>query len=252
MPTVTLSKRVKMIWGLSLHGWEDLMRGSLLVVGVSGLIAGLSTWFVVKLQRAEIAQSAIELTQYKSDAAVKVEEAKKEGVQAGKAAGNALVRAAELEKEAANARLETEKLKGAIAWRIIPPEELAKLQLFVAANPGSVNIQYTEGDPEALYLAMQFFKVFNEAHWNVGFGSLGLVDGIVFGIAIPDNAQSDVKSVRAALSSANIPFGTVIPPSAAARSSGTKVNGPLLMIGSKITAYSVTPISTGSQKSDQK
>jgi hypothetical protein len=61
MPAVTLSKRVKMIWGLSLHGWEDLMRGSLLVVGVFGLIAGLSTWFVVKLQRVEIAKSEIEL-----------------------------------------------------------------------------------------------------------------------------------------------------------------------------------------------
>lgn len=43
-----------MIWGLSLHGWEDVMRASLAIVGVSGLVVGLSTFFVVKLQREEI------------------------------------------------------------------------------------------------------------------------------------------------------------------------------------------------------
>ncbi len=43
-----------MILGLSLHGWEDVMRISLAIVGVAGLIVGLSTFFVVKLQREEI------------------------------------------------------------------------------------------------------------------------------------------------------------------------------------------------------
>jgi hypothetical protein len=101
MPIVTLSKRVKMIWGLSLHSWEDLMRVSLIIVGVFGLIAGLSTWFVVKLQRAEITESAKELEQYKVDAAIKVEEARSEGIKAGEAAGSAILRAAELEKQTA-------------------------------------------------------------------------------------------------------------------------------------------------------
>ena len=54
MQDATQSKRVKMIWGLSLQGWEDVMRGSLALVGVFGLIVGLSTWYVVKLQRHEI------------------------------------------------------------------------------------------------------------------------------------------------------------------------------------------------------
>lgn len=46
-----------MIWGLSLHGWEDIMRGSLAIVGVFGLLVGVSTFFVVRLQREEIAAS---------------------------------------------------------------------------------------------------------------------------------------------------------------------------------------------------
>ena len=65
-----------MIWGFSLHGWEDVMRFSLAIVGVFGLIVGLSTWFVVKLQRAEIAESKIESDKYKIDTSKEISEAK--------------------------------------------------------------------------------------------------------------------------------------------------------------------------------
>ena len=58
-----------MIWGLSLHGWEDAMRFSLAIVGIFGLIVGLSTWFVVRLQRAEIEHSREEFERYKVGAA---------------------------------------------------------------------------------------------------------------------------------------------------------------------------------------
>ena len=43
-----------MIWGLELHTWEEIMRGSLVAVGAFGLIGGLATWFVVSLQRGEL------------------------------------------------------------------------------------------------------------------------------------------------------------------------------------------------------
>lgn len=54
------------------------MRVSLIVVGVSGLIAGLATWFVVKLQRAELEQSTIEEEKYRreSDERIKAAEAR--------------------------------------------------------------------------------------------------------------------------------------------------------------------------------
>jgi len=52
--TEVLSKSERMIWGLSLHGWEDVMRASLVIVGIAGLIVGISTFFVVKLQREEL------------------------------------------------------------------------------------------------------------------------------------------------------------------------------------------------------
>lgn len=74
MPTTTWSKKVKMIWGLSLHGWEDAMRFSLAVIGIFGLIVGLSTWFVVKMQREEIAASQGEFERYKLEASKEIAE----------------------------------------------------------------------------------------------------------------------------------------------------------------------------------
>jgi hypothetical protein len=54
MATANQSKKENMIWGLSLQGWEDVMRLSLVFAGGAAVFIGLSTWFVVKLQRDEI------------------------------------------------------------------------------------------------------------------------------------------------------------------------------------------------------
>src|SRR6266478_4464256 len=62
---------------------------------------------------------------------------------------------AKLAHEAAAAKLETEKLKQVVAWRVIPPEAIAELEKVLSRKPGSVNLRYTDGDPEALFLAIQ-------------------------------------------------------------------------------------------------
>jgi len=211
------------------------MRASLLIVGVTGLIGGLSTWFVVKLQRAEIAQSAIELVQYKSDAAVKVEEARSEGVQAGKAAGNALVRAAELEKEAADARLETEKLKAVVAWRTFSAAQGAELERVLSGKPGSVNLRWMDGDPEALFLAIQISHIFERAHWKVAPGSLKPANGIMFGFVLPPVAGDDAETLRQALTAAKLSFSAVPFSQAGASFNVSEIpNAPFLMVGSRM------------------
>lgn len=212
------------------------MRASLLVVGVFGLIAGLATWFVVKLQRAEIVQSAIELDQYKTDASIKVEEARKEGVEAGKTAGNALVRAAGLEKEAANARLETEKLKAVVAWRTIPDANSGAFKKALEAKPGSVNLRWTDGDPEALFLAIQISNILSAAHWNVAAGSIKPANSIMFGIILPPVAGDDAQTLREALMAAKLPFSAVPLPSAGGLSFNvSEIPGaPFLMVGSRM------------------
>lgn len=50
-----------------------------------------------------------------------------------------------LEKEAADAQLETERLKQVVAWRSIPPGNASELGKVLVAKPGSVNLRYTDG-----------------------------------------------------------------------------------------------------------
>lgn len=160
-----------MIWGLSLHGWEDVMRVSLIIVGVSGSIAGLATWFVVKLQRTEIMQSEIALEKYKEDTKVKVEEAKNQGIEAGKTAGDALVRAAALEKDAAQSKERAAKLELELAKikqpRLIPEEKLKplakKLESF-SSTPFDLAI--IPGDPEAAIFGVTIATVLETAGWK--------------------------------------------------------------------------------------
>jgi hypothetical protein len=66
MPSITLAERGRVIWGLSLHGWEEVMRWSLASVGLFALIVGVATYFVVTLQREEIAESRARIEQLKS------------------------------------------------------------------------------------------------------------------------------------------------------------------------------------------
>ena len=70
--TVVFSKRVRRMLGLSLHGWENWMVGSLIVAAIFALIAGFSTWAVVKLQRQEISASKEDFDRYKLDTEEKI------------------------------------------------------------------------------------------------------------------------------------------------------------------------------------
>src|SRR6476620_7316052 len=65
----TLSRRRGMIWGLSLHGWEEIMRGAIAAVGIFGLLVGVATYFVVTLTREEAAESKRQFEEYKIEAA---------------------------------------------------------------------------------------------------------------------------------------------------------------------------------------
>jgi hypothetical protein len=208
MPTTNLSKKVKMIWGFSLHGWEDVMRFSLAVVGVFGLIVGLSTWFVVRLQRTEIEQSRIELEEYKVTAGKEVAVAKAVADTARADVEKAHVEISNANKEAAVARLEQERLKAQLAWRVLTPEIAARLEAALTSNPGNVNIRHTANDPEALYFAIQLANIFAKARWAVGFSSQTIGGMMVFGLIVPDTATVSTPLLRSAFAAANIGFSS--------------------------------------------
>jgi len=153
---------------------------------------------------------------------------------ANERAANLEVKAAGLEKEAADAKLEQEKLKAQLAWRLISPAIASKLERVLSVDPGSVNLRYTDGDPEALYLAIQFSQIFAKAHWKVAPGAVKLSNAIVFGINLPDANSVDARTLRKAFSAANVPFSpNALPPPGVSFNISAILEAPVLMVGSK-------------------
>gem|GEM_PF-7056821 len=91
------------------------MLWSLAIAGVFALAVFGTTRAVVVLQRHETAAANKELEEYKLSVEGKVADAKKEGIEAGRIAGNALVRQAELERETARLAAEAEASKAQTA-----------------------------------------------------------------------------------------------------------------------------------------
>ncbi|MBR1204514.1 MULTISPECIES: hypothetical protein [unclassified Bradyrhizobium] len=158
--------------------------------------------------------------------------AEEKAAHANELAGQAHERAAALEKEAANARLETERLKQAVTWRTLPIDVAEKLEAELSKAPGSVNLRYTDGDPEALYLAIQIGNILGKAKWQVAPGAVKPSGMIMFGISIAD--VPGAKSLRAAFTAANVPYSNdVLQQSGVAFNIATIQGAPVLMIGSK-------------------
>jgi hypothetical protein len=228
------SKKVRRMLGLSLDFWNNILVVFLGLGALAAIIVVVSTFIVIRLQRLEAADASLAFEQYKLGVSAQVADAKREGIEAGKMAGNAVLRAAELENEAANARLETEKIKGVVAWRVLSPETASKLEQVLATKPGSVNLRYTDGDPEALFLASQISQILNQAHWKLAPGALKLPNTIIVGFVLPDATGADAQTLRGAFSSAKVPFMTnPLPASGLGFSTSTIAGAPTLMVGSK-------------------
>jgi hypothetical protein len=143
-------------------------------------------------------------------------------------------RARSLEKETAQARLETENLKARVSWRTIPPDSAATLERVLASSPGVVNLRYTDGDAEAMYLAIQISNVFAKAKWRVAPGSLKSANTLHVGISLPNSEGESAQVLRRAFSIAGIPFSEN-----AVTEDGVSFNiveipgAPILMVGIK-------------------
>lgn len=120
-----------------------------------------------------------------------IKRAEERAAAAEERAAHANERAATLEKSAAEARLETERLKSQVAWRSLSVDQTKVLERELTKAPGTVNLRYIDGDPEALYFAIQIAKLLERAHWQIATGAVK-PNGLVFGVVMPqgDNALS--------------------------------------------------------------
>jgi len=139
------------------------------------------------------------------------------------------------EKEAANARLETEKLKVVVAWRTLSASQVTEFEKALTVKPGAVNLRWTDGDPEALFLATQISQVLGKARWQVAPGSFKPANSMMFGIVLPPVSGEDATTLREALNAAKITYSAVpISQDGAAFNVSTIPGAPFLMIGSRM------------------
>lgn len=158
----TVRKASKML-GLNLHAWEILMVFSLVAVAFATVI-------VVALTKKEVSEIKREYDTHKLTVDAKVAEAKVTGIKAGETAGDALVRAAALEKEAARltkeaeeAKLETERLKAQTAWRRLSPDQQKAIVDDLSGKTLAIHFDYSQNDPEAMQFSEELLKAIRDA-----------------------------------------------------------------------------------------
>lgn len=161
------TKLRQMLFGLELHTWEQWMLGSLGLAALAAFAVVITTTAVVFLTRASAEQAKQELDAYKLTVEGQVADAKTEGIEAGKTAGNALLRAAALEREAqqlkaANLALEIQiqprRLTGEISTKL--SDALSKMA------PLPIGIVSRLFDPEGADFADDLANSFAAAHWQ--------------------------------------------------------------------------------------
>jgi hypothetical protein len=94
-------------------------------------------------------------------------------------------RAASAQKDAANARLETEKLRSEMGGRTLSSAKFEQLVSMLKAHPGTVTLWSEQGDEEAFEFKNQLQSAFSKAGWKASLadeqdvGFLGTLWGIV-------------------------------------------------------------------------
>lgn len=155
-------------------------------------------------------------------------------------AGNARERAGKLEeqagtlkKEAEDARLEQERLKARLAWRVLTPEIQTKLKTAFSVRPSKINIEYVANDTESQYFAIQLANLLTDANWQVGFLQVTYAGQIFFGLWIPESKYEGTTFLREALTAAQISFAAGELPSNSMGYGARVQDAGTLLVGSK-------------------
>ena len=162
-------------------------------------------------------------------------------VRFGHVAGDILkMRLAEAVEHAANAELETEKLRAQFSWRRLSAEQISKFLDALADKARlSIHITYAGDDPEANTFAREIGALFKKSGWKVGFTSASYAGEVAFGLRLPLYAPPNLDAcgiARIALSAASIEFsGAEAPGWFMGNGSGDSVTSPCanLYVGPK-------------------
>jgi hypothetical protein len=165
--TTTISVPEKLMLGHNADWWGMAMLWSLGFAALCAFAVVFTTAAVVKLQRQGEADAKRALETYKATVAGQIAEANKKGVEAGEAAGDALLRAAALEKEAQELKAENLALRMKIQPRRLTGEESRKLSAALSEMPRRpIGIVSRIFDPEGADFADDLSIAFDNAHWE--------------------------------------------------------------------------------------
>lgn len=158
--------------------WANWLLLGSLVVGV------IASYAIVQSGKIRDQQSKLDLADAKS------------------ATANANERAAQLEKEAALAKLETERLKQAAAWRQLTPEQhLELIRQLKGKISGKVWVEVVDTDPEAVNFHQSIWETLKAAEIDVQWFS-GWERAV--GLQLTNSSSSEGKILKDAFSSVGI------------------------------------------------
>lgn len=158
------------------------------------------------------------------------EQSKRDLAEARTVAAQAHERAAILEKEAASARLETERLKALAAWRRISSDQHAKLVESLRGKvKGKVWVEFVDTDPEATQFHADLWQTLKDANVNVQWFS-GWERAV--GLQITNSQSEDAQILQRAFNAVGIAFESKNEPGLKSAAADVEI-----IIGSKPPAF---------------
>ena len=199
--------------GLALDAWNNVMVSSLGVAAIAAVVVVVSTFAVVRLTKQEAEDAQRDLEAYKLTVEGKVADAKREGIEAGKAAGDALLRAASLEKQAEELKKANLELEAQIQPRRVSGANLQKMMDELSkVRPQPVAVVSRILDAEGQDFGDDLENALKGAKWQtVRFSNWLCTDKGVFiatveGTPMPPEIES---AIAAALDAAKIEHKTI-------------------------------------------
>jgi hypothetical protein len=191
------------MWSFTDPFWEAVFKWATIAAAVFGG-TGIAAAFV----SAWVGYQITDATQKEADRQIR--EARTETDRANVEIAQANERTAQLATEAAQARLEQERLKQVVSWRIFSLETIALLgDSLLAPTRVPIVLAYAAGDPESLYLAIQISSAFQRAgNWTVAAESRTYTDRLLWGLYLPGPENDNVRAIRSAFAAAHIEFST--------------------------------------------
>ena len=152
-------------------------------------------------------------------------------------AAQATERAAKLEKEAAGARLEQERLKQLVVWRSIPNDSAQILASLLAKKPTEIRLMVVANDPEAMQLASQITTILDTAKWKANAVAASWGNLLPIGIHIYGSDAATVDLLKQSFFAAQISFdpSPVREPDTSIIFGGTSQT--TILIGSRVGAF---------------